>query len=154
MDYGALFTWCNLRQWSRWLLLRLERFYGPHDDIIFSGKLQSMDVLMGTTSSNHFPIQLAISLGEQDDSPPSFSFNLNVSHFKSLDFRALVYKVWNLSPRPLRDRGWFLWWDATIFWLVNFKRGWDRLMAWRRRRELKDARHQLEEVGAFRRTPS
>jgi hypothetical protein len=46
---------------------------------------------MKTTSSDHLSIQSTISLAQQDDSPASSSFKLNVSHLESPHFRALVH---------------------------------------------------------------
>jgi len=115
----------------------------------FSGKSRPVDVLMDVTGSDHLPIQTMLYLGHSADAPPSSVLKLNVSHLESEDFRALVHRVWKLSPWPLGAQGWILWWEAAVCRTVKFMRGWGRMMARKRRKELWVARQKLEEVCIF-----
>lgn len=104
---------------------------------------------MDVTGSDHLPIQSILTIGASNDSVPSSLFKLNVSHLEFDDFRALVRRVWTLSLRPVGDHGWILWWEAAVCRTVKFIRGCSRMIACRRRRELKEARSRLEEVRIF-----
>lgn len=128
---------------------RLDRVYGPRDDIDFSGNMRPVNVLIEATGSDDIPIQTSISVGHVVDLNPSSLYKLNVSHLDSPDFRALVHRVWNLVPRPIGDRGWLLWWEVAIRRTVKFMRGWGHMIARKRRRELREARRKLEEVHIF-----
>lgn len=75
---------------------------------------------MDMTDFDHLPIQTTISFGHHDDSTPSFLFKLNVSHLESIDFKALVHRVWYLSPQPLGNTRWLIWCDAALCRTVKF----------------------------------
>jgi hypothetical protein len=60
-------------------------------------------VLIEATGSDHLPIQTSISVGNVVDSKPSSLFKMNVAHLESLDFCALVHRVWNLVPQPIGE---------------------------------------------------
>ena len=67
--------------------MRLDRFYGPRQEIMFLSKLCLVDVLMDLTGLDRFFIQSVILFGL------SLVFNLNVSHLDSISFCPLAYRV-------------------------------------------------------------
>lgn len=103
--------------------------YGPLDNISFFGRMQPIDVLINATGSDHLPNQTSILVGHVVELKSSTLCELNMSHLDSLDFRALLYRVWNLVPRPSRERGWLLWWEYAIRRTVKFMQGWGCMMA-------------------------
>lgn len=60
----------------------MDCFYGPREEVVFSGKLRPVDV----AGLDHLSIQSVISIGLFSDAPLSSVFKLNVSYLDFTEF--------------------------------------------------------------------